>query len=460
MKLTNLTARLAFFFLLPLIAGPVIHLSAQSSVTEQYILKYKDIAESEMVRTGVPAAISLAQGILESQSGQGWLVTHSHNHFGVKCKNGWTGPSIDHDDDRRNECFRVYASDDSSWRDHSDFLRTTPRYAFLFYLDPADYKAWAVGLRKAGYATDKHYADRLIKTIETYHLERYSQQVLAMGKGRPESDFQAMLDRKVARDRAAAGIPEVQETPQTRAAPAEDKASAYPAGEFHINGRRVVYLPGGTQLIAVAEQHHIRLSRLVSNNELQGDVLPQAMLIYLQKKRKTGVTATHRVAAGETLRNIAQREGIQLKWLCRFNHLGKDDAPAAGTLLYLTDYAPEEPSPEAGEKKRGFLARLFSGHKSSRALPSSRKEVGQTPASVASSSETAPEPAAEQPGNPRPPAVSRKEASSLTYEVKQGDTLYGIAREYKVPLDSLRKWNGIEGDTIQAGQKLIIKTGN
>jgi LysM repeat protein len=469
---TNPSTRLAFFFFMAGVWAPATTLRAQSdqpaSVTIQYIEHYKDIAESEMIRTGVPAAISLAQGILESQSGQGWLVEHSHNHFGVKCKSDWTGPTISYDDDRKNECFRSYLTDDSSWRDHSDFLMNNPRYAFLFNLDPSDYKAWATGLKSAGYATDRRYADRLIQTIERYHLEQYTDKVVAMGKGQPQRDFATMLDRKIEADRRARGIQPTEPAATSTPAVAQQNTSGYPRGVFRINGKRVVYLRAGTQLISVAETYHVRLSRLVSYNELQGDVLKQDQLVYLQKKATRGASPVHQVTAGETPGTVAQKEGIQLKWLRRFNRLSKDQQLRAGTNLYLEGYAPSGESgvsQSAPEAKKGFFARLFS--RRSAAAPVARSQSAGTTTAARplavyppQSADTASEAqvslsSGSTPQTARPAADEATQTA--TYQVEKGDTLYGISRKYNVPVASLQKWNGIEGNNIRVGQKLIIQ---
>ncbi|MBU6159355.1 MAG: glucosaminidase domain-containing protein [Bacteroidetes bacterium] len=157
-----------------------ISLFAQKITIEEYIQTYKDIAMKEMVRTGVPAAIKLAQGILETENGNSPLVKKSNNHFGIKCKETWKGPTVSHDDDAPKECFRKYPDAIASYIDHSDFLKTRKHYHFLFSLDPLDYKAWAYGLKKAGYATNPKYPAILIKHIETYKLNDYS--LMALGK--------------------------------------------------------------------------------------------------------------------------------------------------------------------------------------------------------------------------------------------------------------------------------------
>ncbi len=141
---------------------------APTGTAESYIENYKDLAISEMKRTGVPASITLAQGMIESGMGKGSLALEANNHFGIKCHDNWDGPTVRHDDDRRNECFRKYRTAAESFRDHSDFLRQTPRYGFLFDLPVTDYRGWAKGLKKAGYATNPDYANMVIERIEKY----------------------------------------------------------------------------------------------------------------------------------------------------------------------------------------------------------------------------------------------------------------------------------------------------
>ncbi len=154
------------------------------SSTEMYIAKYAPIAKAEMRHSKIPASITLAQGILESGSGKGRLAVEANNHFGIKC-HGWKGAKIYHDDDRSQECFRKYKKAESSYEDHSDFLTGRRRYADLFKLKPNDYKGWARGLKKAGYATDRKYPQKLISLIERYELYKYDEEVL----GKPNEEF-------------------------------------------------------------------------------------------------------------------------------------------------------------------------------------------------------------------------------------------------------------------------------
>ena len=165
-----------FFLLLT----AILSRAQQPEIIQKYILEYKSLAISEMQRTGVPAAITLAQGIHESGAGLSPLALASNNHFGIKCKSNWTGESVRHDDDAKGECFRKYPASEDSYKDHSDFLRNGQRYAFLFSLDPTDYEGWANGLKNAGYATNPKYPQVLIKLIEDYGLQEYT--FIAMGK--------------------------------------------------------------------------------------------------------------------------------------------------------------------------------------------------------------------------------------------------------------------------------------
>ena len=170
-------------FIITLIVSGIISISVKAQPAEAiiaYISKYKDLAIAEMQRSGVPASITLAQGIHETFAGQSVLVQKSNNHFGIKCKNNWVGKSVSHDDDARGECFRAYNAAEDSYRDHSDFLKNSPRYAFLFKYDPTDYESWAYGLKKAGYATNPKYSQVLIKLIRDYNLQDYT--LLALGK--------------------------------------------------------------------------------------------------------------------------------------------------------------------------------------------------------------------------------------------------------------------------------------
>lgn len=168
-----------------------------SEVVSNYVAQFKDIAMSNMKNYGIPASIILAQGILESGAGRGDLAVSANNHFGIKCHSDWTGDSVKHDDDSSQECFRKYNKVAESYMDHALFLKGKVRYASLFELDKDDYEAWARGLRKAGYATDPKYPDKLISYIERYNLAQYDAQVLGNKYVSRESRNNTVTDRRL-----------------------------------------------------------------------------------------------------------------------------------------------------------------------------------------------------------------------------------------------------------------------
>ena len=380
-----------------------------------YINTYRDIAIAEEQRTGVPAAIKLAQGIHETQAGTSELVRKSNNHFGIKCKNTWTGDKVYHDDDARGECFRSYTQPEQSYRDHSDFLKSSPRYGFLFQLDPTDYKAWANGLRQAGYATNYRYAQILVKLIEDYSLQQYT--LIAMGKLPPVND--AMVSNTITPNTSSIVIQQLNATASRAAIPEDDPLPAvmlkrpdYPAGEFSINNTKVVFVKAGTALLSVAEDYHISFARLLDFNDLfDGDVLKEDQLLFLQRKRKTGANAFHMVQPGETLYAICQSEGIRMENLLTNNLLTDKMQPAPGEKLYLQETAPARPL-LAAEKKAIMKEVLV---------------------------QTVP-----------------KTADSATHIVQTKETLYSISKKYGVSLEQLKSWNKLDSADVKIGQQLLI----
>lgn len=330
----------SFLLLLNMVTGSLV---AQKVIsTEQYITTYKDIAMREMKRTGIPAAIKLAQGIVESSSGNGWLVQHSNNHFGIKCKNTWHGPTITYTDDAKNECFRKYDNPEESWTDHSDFLRSNTRYAFLFQLDPTDYKAWAYGLKQAGYATSTTYSQQLIKAVEEYDLQKYT--LMALGLQPEAAAQEVLLSPKRIQEEAPAPVQSSRSPNTDRAVVKTTDKKQYPVGIFEINGRKVIWVPKAASLLDIASKQEIRLSRLLAYNDLESDrPLQQDMLVYLERKGRTGAHDYHTVQAGENMHDIAQEEGIRMKWLLKRNKMEKGQQAAAGAQLYLTGFAFSPP---------------------------------------------------------------------------------------------------------------------
>ncbi|RYY97960.1 MAG: hypothetical protein EOO11_09450, partial [Chitinophagaceae bacterium] len=321
--------------LLSLIAAFTTSFAQPSPVVRDYINRFRDIAIAEEQRTGVPAAITLAQGILEAEAGKSNLVQRSNNHFGIKCKTEWTGERVYHDDDARGECFRKYDNPEQSYRDHSDFLRTRAHYAFLFKLDPTDYEGWAYGLKKAGYATNPKYPQLLIRLIREFDLQDYT--LMALGrKPMPETGNVVRLEsgsQNNAVHTSATGT-------ATAATTAATMTPAYPQGVFQINGTRVVYISRGTAYADVARQHNLPLEHLYDFNDMEAAETADAdHLLFLARKRRTGATDLHRTTEGERLFDVAQREGVRFEDLLTYNGLDDDRSFVAGELIALSPSA-------------------------------------------------------------------------------------------------------------------------
>ncbi len=356
-------------FLTIFLAMIVLATSAQKEKAYNYIALYKDIAIAEMQRSGVPASITLAQGILESSYGESDLCKSSNNHFGIKCKTEWTGEKVYHDDDTKHECFRSYASAAESYKDHSNFLRTRAWYDFLFKLDPTDYESWARGLKKAGYAMEKDYPQKLMKVINDYNLNQYTlialnklpntNQSLA-GKEKEEIyDDTTMAPELVIKisskqlrsnqQKRAEGLEEdsvIIINPNTSATRTvvDKKKSSYPEGIFTINHSRVIFAKEGVSLLSLARQYDISLSKLIEFNDMEEEeILTTDKLIFIEKKLTKGATDFHVVKVNETLHDICQVEGVRLEKLAEYNNIKKNMQPATGEKVYLRSNAPVTP---------------------------------------------------------------------------------------------------------------------
>ena len=294
--------------LLGLLSLPGNMLNGQKNTREEYIADFSDLAMREMLRVGIPASITLAQGCLESNNGNSTLAVKGNNHFGIKCHD-WTGKKIYHDDDRRNECFRSYASAYESYMDHSVFLTTKTRYAPLFEVSPHDYRGWAKGLKKAGYATANNYATLLIRIIEDNELYKFDLMVL---------------------DGSLDGI----------------DTTSFPAGHGTGSQRQVLlnnkieYIlsePGDTPESLRTELELYKNEIYRYNNLYKGAKLEPGSIIYLQPKRRKAAQGNeiHMVDFGQTMYDISQIYGVKLKYLYRKNHMMEGEQALEGTDIYL-----------------------------------------------------------------------------------------------------------------------------
>ena len=321
--------------------------AASPTYAMDYVNRYSSLAVSEMRRTGIPASITLAQGMLESNYGRSTLATQGNNHFGIKCHSDWKGKKIYHDDNRRGECFRSYPSAEESYRDHSDFLTNGSRYKDLFRLSSTDYKGWAHGLKKAGYATDPKYATLLISKIEDYGLHAYD-----TGSATPLSDQASVAPapKQTTVQKPAATAPN-QTTGQEPAATAQktadsvlipevrtssDPVPSQPESQTPIKaislstGRKILENNGVQYIIAregdtyksIAEEYQLLVLEVSRYNDMPPDApLKPGQIIYVQPKRSKAAegNAIHTVKAGETMYFLSQKYAVKLSSLYKMN---------------------------------------------------------------------------------------------------------------------------------------------
>lgn len=331
---------------------------AQSWATEeQYIQKFAQFAVEEMEQYKIPASITLAQGLLETGGGQSRLAREGNNHFGIKCKEDWTGKTMKHTDDAPNECFRVYDDPRQSYKDHSIFLATRKFYQNLFTLDLKDYKAWAHGLKKAGYATNPKYAYILINKIEKYKLYEFdnttSKEVLyAVLKQYPDLKndkmFMAKLDQQNAATKPATIKVPYEQISYAKQQQRVDKLKtdtellnsilikSHPNG-----GKRFFIVPADTDVAFIAKKYGITEAKIMKWNELSGTSLPKNAIVFLDSKQSSGNVKTYKAQAGESMYDIAQKFAIKLGKLYSKNRMNVGEEPVAGQLIYLQQKKPK-----------------------------------------------------------------------------------------------------------------------
>ena len=293
------TMKKYIFSLLLMLGCLSLQAQTRNKQYEDYIKKYRELAVAEMKKYHIPASITLAQGLLESGAGQSVLARKSNNHFGIKCGGDWTGKTVSHDDDARGECFRAYKHPKDSYEDHSRFLAGRSRYASLFQLSITDYKGWARGLKKAGYATNPRYADQLIGIIELYGLHVYD----------------------------------------TKEGQKWMKENIRPHQPYIANGLVYIVVRSGDSWKAISKEFDISQKKLIKYNDLyKGYALQVGDILYLEKKNKKADKEhiVHVFRAGESMHSISQKYGIRLKNLYKLNKMDADSpSPEVGTILRL-----------------------------------------------------------------------------------------------------------------------------
>lgn len=301
-RILGLTAIIVFLF-----SSVSVYAQRRNTAYNEYIKQYAPLAVEQMEQHKIPASITLSQGLLESGAGNSELARKSNNHFGIKCGSSWNGRTVRHDDDARNECFRAYRNSRDSYDDHSAFLKRGARYAFLFDLKITDYKGWARGLKKAGYATDPSYANRLITIIEDYELYKYDTRSLSQVRN---------WDK------------EVKKKPWL----------ASPHQVFIANDIAYIVARDGDTFQLLGKEFDISWKKLVKYNDLHREyTLEAGDIIYLKSKRKKAAKpyTTYIVRDGDSMHTVSQKYGIRLKNLYKMNRKDTEYVPEVGDRLRL-----------------------------------------------------------------------------------------------------------------------------
>jgi len=390
-------------------------LSAQKMSTQQYIEEYKYAAMQEMKIYGIPASVTLAQGILESASGNSRLAKDCNNHFGIKCRKNWTGSFCLADDDAPDECFRGYTNAMESYRDHSLFLKGASRYDFLFNMPATDYRAWAHGLRQAGYATNPAYGDIIVGVVERYRLSMYDS-MLVLGEDYSSPDTAA--GRLIQMHGLPAIIVSKSRNP-------EDIARLYDMGVWQI---------------------------YKYNDLKRGEELKPGEILYLKPKKRKGDEKYHMVKEGETLRDISQQHSVKLKYLEKFNHVMASQSLKPGEVIYLRDKRQKDslqktvidrmPVPTI-EKDTAWKNNEFLRKDDKDKVISGTQQEGLPTGKTSYTGKTT--------------YLDIYPANRVSYHtVLAGETVYSISRLYNISVDSVINWNHLANANIRVGQELRV----
>lgn len=392
---------------------------------EQYIEKYSALAVEEMYRSHIPASITLAQGILESGNGNSRLATQANNHFGIKCKNTWTGQTLHEDDDAPQECFRKYDAAIDSYRDHSDFLMNGKRYAFLFDLDSKDYKAWAFGLKKAGYATNPQYPELIISFIEKHHLNKFD-------------DVKISEEEKTEKAEAKAEI-----------------VKTY-GKEIIINGVPAITAKANESYAQIALNYDIKVYNIYKFNDLQKDDECKAGdTIYLKNKKNKAEIETYTFAKGDNIHIISQRFAIKLEKILARNNLALSQQPAIGQLIYFNASRPQAIIIADNTIQKDSVE-IIKTEISPNVIKIDTIVLNETVYEDPKKNIETMYPINENTMSYFDTLEEKKAELSFFHTVQAGETLYGIAKKYNVKTDALQFLNALKNNNIEIGQKLIV----
>jgi LysM repeat protein len=465
---------------------------AQTKLTPtQYIEIYAPTAVSEMERSGIPASITLAQGLLESDNGNSPLATVANNHFGIKCHKEWTGDTYYQDDDEKNECFRYYQTAAQSYIDHTDFLKTRSRYEFLFSYDKTDYVAWANGLKQAGYATNPQYPTLLVNLINRYGLGKYdkmtSNDLAPTKESLPITKY----------------IPPVEKTPPPTniGKPTFDEGVVFETQPYYgdlllVNNIKAVKAKKEDTPLGIAMKYNVPINYLYKYNDMhEGEQLIEGQNVFIQPKRNKGFAKQHQVKQGESMHQISQIYGIKLMELYKKNKIDEGLEVRVGEIIYLREereVAPQTMNIEEflqsqgkgtvnnPKKSTNTIISTLTNEKLEKSINENKQEISaekKTDTSIQDNQENiSTEKINLSAGkqelnivNDSVPAklkvgeiVDSKQIASLTikpvitYEIKAGDTLYNLSKRFNVSIEQLVEWNKIANNYLKLGQIIVV----
>ena len=476
-----------------------------------YIKLYKDIAVSEMQRTGIPASITLAQGIHESGFGKSYLAQNTNNHFGIKCKEEWKGKTFKYADDAPSECFRVYDKVEDSYIDHSNFLKYRPRYADLFLLDKYDYKGWSYGLKKAGYATNPKYPVILIKTIEDFELT-------AFDKGINPAYLQTTLEsinKPIANDEqlkkdAPEIIQHTFEVEKKTVIESVNKQNTVPVSTKKLNKTITkinkcktvkIYPSKGETLDLIGNVMRIDKEKLLIFNDVNDDyVWKDGQTIFIQQKKKSNKTEpSYKVKQEDNLWSISQKKGVRLSSLLKMNKLSANEEPAVKETIMLKGKSKLKPALRSQKNTDSTIKNTIVSTPTKNVIYDTiiraRDTVYpniQTDAKLSvdsnkilgweSETKLLEKPSAiTYPVQSKPESIVTVEKTNTTtadmptvypktidyaklpksstglHTVIKGDTMYNICKRYNITTAQLMEWNNLSDQSVKLGQELKIQ---
>ena len=433
-----------------------------------YIDQYKSLAILEERRSGIPASIKMAQALLESGAGQSTLARKANNHFGIKCGNRWDGKTFRRKDDDRNKlgfrvksCFRVYPDVRSSFIDHSEFL-TDPnkqqRYGFLFDIPAKNYKKWARGLKKSGYATNRKYDKLLINLIEKYQLDqlRLDPNEALPSQEQAEEVVVDVPEKDVIKDVEEEAFEPEDDLPQKR----------------YLNEVWYTLAEPGESIDDIADRTGVQRKRIIQYNDQfgqQGQQLTDGQVVFLQLKRNNyrGGKTWHKVIHEETMYDIAQQYGLQLKSLYKRNAMKSGQEPAKGSRIKLNGGMLNLAPPLRHEKVvhvEGGEDYLEMGEETIQPEPTPTEPIFEKP----TKQEPIPPKIVEKPAvkeemkteSPNPSALPDSKPNTTAfpayYLVKKGDTLWRLSKKFKVTVEQIKSWNNLTSNDIAVGMRLRV----